>query len=115
MAMRCTLWTLVCALLLQVLGGSAWAIHQPQTLAGPVACHEPAVASAVASVAHEGHDATADDALALHQAHSSHHCCAIGLGMGLAPVPQPLPQSAPVSHQPLWASLSLRPDLRPPI
>lgn len=111
MPMRCTLWTLVCALLLQVLGVSAWAIHQPQTPAGPVACHE----SAVTSVAHGGHEAASDDAQALHQAHSSHHCCAIGLGMGLAPIPQPLPQSAPVSHQPLWASLSLRPDLRPPI
>ena len=45
----------------------------------------------------------------------SHHCCAVGLGLGLAPLLAPLPQGAPHSVALAWLSLSTRPDLRPPI
>ncbi len=116
-AMRHTLWTLLCALLLQVLGGSAWAVPPAQARAVPAACHE-SVAAPVTHAAHAAHatHASADDEVqAAHLSHSSHHCCAVGLGVGLAPATPPLPQSTPVSTPATWASLCLRPDLRPPI
>ncbi len=113
-AMRHTLWTLLCALLLQVLGGSAWAVHPAQARAVPAACHE-SVAAPATHAAHATHASADDEAQAAHLSHSSHHCCAVGLGVGLAPATQPLPQSTPVSRPAAWASLCLRPDLRPPI
>lgn len=113
--MRHTLWTLLCALLLQVLGGSAWAVPPGQARAVPAPCHESVAAPAMAHAAHAPHASADDEAQAAHLSHSSHHCCAVGLGVGLAPASQALPHSPPVSTPAAWASLCLRPDLRPPI
>jgi len=44
-----------------------------------------------------------------------HHCCAVGLGMYVPLLAQPLPSAAPVNAWTHGTSLSLRPDLRPPI
>lgn len=50
-----------------------------------------------------------------HSAGDSHHCCAVGLGLGVARQLSPLPQAAPRSVASGWISLSTRPDLPPPI
>ena len=46
---------------------------------------------------------------------SCHHCCAVGLGMSVPMLAQPLPSAAPVNAWTHGTSLSPRPDLRPPI
>ena len=124
--MRRTVWTLLTAWLLQLLllASSGWALasaahaHTTANAVAAPACHgidvsglpqAPAAARASAHDAHATHSAPA------HHSADSHHCCAVGLGLGLAPVLAPLPQAAPVGVALRWASLSTRPDLRPPI
>lgn len=103
--MRRTLWTLLFAMLLQWLVGSAWAWHAPQAASPAAHCHE------VVQTEQAAHPTS--HAVSVHA--DSHHCCAIGLGMGVQVLPVPLPQAAPVSEHGPWVSLSLRPDLPPPI
>jgi len=50
-----------------------------------------------------------------HSGGEGHHCCAVGLGLGVPPLLSPLPQAAPRSVARGWDSLKMRPDLRPPI
>ena len=111
-----TVWTLLLAMLLQLLAGSAWAWRMPTAAAPVMHCHDMA---ADASLADAPHMASAQDTAhpspqAGHHA-DSHHCCAVGLGTALPSLVQPLPTSTPARQQTAWASLSLSPDLRPPI
>ena len=118
--MRHTVWTLLLALLLQLLAGSAWAWR-----AAPTQGHVPTCHDVVAAAGADSHMAQASlaatvpgttDPTHLVSTHAdSHHCCAVGLGVGKQPLLRPLPQAAPTSQHGPWASLSLRPDLRPPI
>ena len=109
--MRQTVWTLLFALLLQLLAGSAWAWRGAQATEHSAHCHDTAVQAASGTDTHH----TAGKALSGSSQPDSHHCCAVGLGLGLAPMLAPLPQAAPVGVALRWASLSTRPDLRPPI
>ena len=131
--MRRTVWTLLTAWLLQLLlASSGWALasaahaHTTANAVAAPACHgidvsglpqAPAAARASAHDAHATHSAPAHPSTnsTTHHSADSHHCCAVGLGLGLAPVLAPLPQAAPVGVALRWASLSTRPDLRPPI
>lgn len=108
--MRRTLWTLLCALLLQLAAGSAWAWRSAHDLGHNGHCHETATPSALTQ--DTGHPESPTTANAQT---SDHHCCAVGLGSALQAALPPLPQAAPRSRHGPWASLSLRPDLRPPI
>ena len=124
--MRPTLWTLLFALLLQWLAGSAWAWRGPQA-SGHTGPLQTTQVQAMHLQAAHCHDTAAPQAnphdkhYAPGQAHGgsapsdSHHCCAISLGPTAQPLLQSLPQAPPVSQHGPWASLSLRPDLRPPI
>ena len=134
--MRRTVWTLLTAWLLQLLlASSGWALasaapaHTTANLVAAPACHgigvselplPSAEARASAHDAHATHQAPVhhsnnSTSSTVHHSADSHHCCAVGLGLGLAPVLAPLPQAAPVGEALRWASLSMRPDLRPPI
>jgi len=134
--MRRTVWTLLMAWLLQLLlASSGWALasaahaHTTANAVAAPACHgigvsglpqAPAAARASAHDAHATHSAPAHHSgnstnSTTHHSADSHHCCAVGLGLGLAPMLAPLPQAAPVGVALRWASLSTRPDLRPPI
>ncbi len=109
LTMRTTAWTLLFALLLQVVAGAAWALQADRGSPMPAHCHEP-----VSAVAADDHSA-ADLVHARQPPLESHHCCAVGLGAG-APSPWlTLPRATPISQPAVWASLSLSPDLRPPI
>lgn len=117
--MHRTIWTLLLALLLQLGVGSAWAVRLPTA----AACHE-AVATVTADVHthHAAHPLGNADHRDAHptptgtpHATDSHHCCVVGLGVGAQPQWVPLPHPAPEAPHRSWASLSLRPDLRPPI
>mgnify|MGYP000567784487 FL=1 len=109
--MRRTVWTLLFALLLQWFTGGAWALSARQAPDLAVHCHEVLVVND-ASATH----ASPTDSTHAHSGQSdSHHCCAIGLGVGVQAQLLPLPQTLPNSPHGPWASLSLRPDLRPPI
>ena len=110
--MRRTVWTLLIALLLQLLAGSAWALRSPHSGHAPATCHEALPHEAAPA---DAHPPSGDTKHAATLQHDSHHCCAVGLGAGMPVLLQPLPQSAPSSRHGPWASLSLRPDLRPPI
>ena len=110
--MHRTVWTLLFALLLQLVAGSAWALRSPHPSHCPANDH--------ALMAHEAspgdaHHPSTDKTHTATVQHDSHHCCAVGLGAGIPALLQPLPQAAPTSQHGPWASLSLRPDLRPPI
>ena len=107
--MRSTAWTLLFALLLQWVAASAWAWRAPQHDAPAAHCHD-SVPSASASDPHAA-ETHASQGTAQHD---THHCCAVGIGSGSTPQLPPLPQAAPTSQHGPWASLSLRPDLRPP-
>ena len=118
--MRRTVWTLLLALLLQLLAGSVWAWRAAPTPGHAPSCHDMMLSAAADS--HMMHATpAATDLGATDKAHpvptqaDSHHCCAVGLGVGAQPLLQPLPQAAPTSQHGPWASLNLRPDLRPPI
>jgi len=112
--MRRTVWTLLFALLLQLVTGGAWAMRTASATHTPPSCHD-----SVAMPVHkpQGHAAHAlQDQTPAHAVQAdNHHCCAVGLGLGVAPPLAPLPQAAPVGVALRWASLSTRPDLRPPI
>lgn len=106
-----TAWTLLFGLLLQLLAGSAWAWRGPQTTKHSGHCQDTVVQ--IASAANAQHAESKNHAGP--DMADPHHCCTVGVGMAIETVPQPLPQAMPTSQQTLWASLSLRPEQRPPI
>ena len=108
--MRRTVWTLLIALLLQLVAGSAWAFRDSQHHAMATHCHD-TVQSAGPSKPNTAANQTSQGAAQP----DTHHCCAVGLGSDNTLQLPPLPQATPTSQQGPWASLSLRPDLRPPI
>ncbi len=118
--MQRIVWPLLLALLLQLVVGSAWAVRLPVQAA---ACHETTATVALdmyehsADHPHSQLDPQGTPSAPTHTHHTtdSHHCCAVGLGVGLQPQWLPLPHPAPETPHPSWASLSLRPNLRPPI
>jgi hypothetical protein len=110
--MRPAVWTLLLALLLQVFAGSAWALQSSTGSMRPTHCHEP-VAPVSAGPASDGN--SDEHRHSPQKSLDSHHCCAVGLGTALPSLVQPLPTSTPARQQTAWASLSLSPDLRPPI
>lgn len=111
---RRAIWPLVFALLLQWLMGSAWAMRGAPAAGLASACHETAAIQSVDVEPHPAH--AAEGKVSNHTVQTdSHHCCAIGFGASAQPLPPPLPQAIPASQHRDWASLSLRPDLRPPI
>ena len=115
--MRHTAWTLLFALLLQLVAGSAWARHGLEPSPAAAHCHEPVVQGTAAAQAHHAQSPAAPQGKVQHltvQA-DSHHCCAVGLGTGVQAWLLPLPQAAPSTRHGPWFSRSLRPDLRPPI
>ena len=135
--MRRTVWTLLTIWLLQLLlAGSAWArwgttgAHAEAHAAAHAAALTTAAAHVAAHPCHNSGGGNDGGSTAAHNASShsptaqhtpwqpsadSHHCCAVGLGLGVAPQLAPLPQAAPHSVARVWVSLSTRPDLRPPI
>ncbi len=99
--MHRTLWTLILALALQLLAGSSWAL--------PLPAHE-------TTVAHCHEVAMPDDSGQLHgPVADSHHCCAVGVGVGVQPLLPTLSQRSPITTYGPWVSQRLRPDLPPPI
>ena len=112
--MRRTVWTLLAALLLQLVLGSAWAMQTTPSHRPAPSCHETVGLQRADSDTHAAHAAPGKVPAPSVQA-DSHHCCAVGLGVGAQPQLPPLPQALPASPHRPWASLSLRPDLRPPI
>lgn len=112
--MRRTVWTVFFALLLQLLAGSGWAGRAPQT---PDHCHAPSHHS-LQAVPDADMDTAASDADVTHSLSTQmdgHHCCAVGLGTAACGLLQTLPQARPHRQHGPWLSLSLSPDLRPPI
>ena len=114
--MRRTVWTLLIAVLLQLLVGNAWAWRAAQAQGHAshgttVHCHGQAAPQAPSA---DTQHATELPSSASMQG-DSHHCCAVGLGLDVAVWPSPLPQAPPLAQHTAWASLSLPPDLRPPI
>ena len=112
--MRRTVWTLLFAMLLQLLAGSAWAMRSTQPNGHVSHCHEVVT---MERPTHEAHppQAAPDKVKASSLQVDSHHCCAIGLGIGMQASLLPLPQATPASPYGNWISQSPRPDLRPPI
>lgn len=106
-----TVWTLLVALLLQLAGPSVWALHSPASSPASGHCHERVVHDTPATDA----DQTSHPKQTAGVQADSHHCCAVGLALGLTATVQALPQTAPQSRQQAWTSLSPRPALRPPI
>ena len=104
-------WTLLLALLLQLLAGSAWALRGAQATEHSAHCHDSVVQVTTSSDTHHSAGQTQTGSVQS----DSHHCCAVGLGTVVQPVLSSLPQARPASPCGLWASLQLRPDLRPPI
>jgi Protein of unknown function (DUF2946) len=102
--MRHTVWTVLLALLLQLFASSAWALR-------------PGCGSHAHEAEHAKHPqaSQSDHAGSPQGPHDSHHCCAVGIGLGETAPTQRLPQAAPLAPVWAWISQSLRPDLRPPI
>ena len=112
--MRQTVWTLLLVMLLQLVLGSAWAMHNAQPHGQASHCHEVVAIERAAHDAH--HPQTAPEKVKASSIQGdSHHCCAIGLGVGLQTRLAPLPQAVPCGMHGSWISQSPRPDLRPPI
>ena len=108
--MHRTVWILLFTLLMQLVSASAWTMPTPEAASHPGHCHETLAQDATTTAAHP------QDSAQTSQRHTdSHHCFAVGLGACVQPLLAPLPQAAPTSRHGPWASLSLRPDLRPPI
>ena len=112
--MRRTVWTLLFAMLLQLVLGSAWAMRSTQPHGHASHCHEVVAMERSTDAAPPTHAAPNKVKAASIQA-DSHHCCAIGLGIGIQASLLPLPQATPASPYGSWISQSPRPDLRPPI
>ena len=112
--MRRTVWTLLFAMLLQLLLSSAWAMRSTQPHGHASHCHEVVAMERSTDAAPPTHAAPNKVKAASIQA-DSHHCCAIGLGIGIQASLLPLPQATPASPYGSWISQSPRPDLRPPI
>lgn len=111
---RHAIWPLVFVLLSQWFMGSAWAMRGVPATGLASACHEVAVSQI--SDLEQHHAPAAQGKAPTHTAQAdSHHCCAVGLGAAVQPLLLPLPHAIPASPHSPWASLSLRPDLRPPI
>ena len=109
--MRRTVWILLFTLLMQLVSASAWTMPAPESASHPAHGHETVAQDGTTTATHPQ-----DSAQTSHRhTDNSHHCCAVGLGTGVQPLLAPLPQAAPTSWHGPWASLSLRPDLRPPI
>lgn len=105
-AMYRTLWTLIFAFLFQLMAGSVWAVVDSRSADGldanpAIHCHE-----------QMAHDNAAEQTNAQV---SSHHCCAIGIGIGVQVQIPALPQAHPTSPRMLWISWRAWPDLPPPI
>ena len=131
--MRRTVWTLLIVWLLQLLLANSWALASatvahagPHSSAWAVhACHDSGAPTSghAAEVVHTASQPEPDGQQPAHSTHNpasatsadSHHCCAVGLSLGSAALLAPLPQAAPQSVSLPWVSLSVRPDLRPPI
>ena len=106
-AMHRTLWTLILALLLQLMAGSSWAVRDER----PNDEHH-------TSTAHHCHEPVANDDLAGQTSNaqvSTHHCCAVGVGVAVQVQMPVLPQAQPISPLVSWSSWRMRPDLPPPI
>ena len=112
--MRRTVWTLLFAMLLQLVLGSAWAMRSTQPHGHASHCHEVVAMERATDAAPPTH-ATPNKVKAASIQADSHHCCAIGLGIGIQASLLPLPQATPDSPHGSWISQSPRPDLRPPI
>lgn len=112
--MRRTVWTLLFALLLQLVLGSAWAMRVAPSNHPAPSCHEMVSFQQGKPDAHAAHGAH-DKVPAQSAQIDSHHCCAVGLGIGIQTLLLPLPQALPTSPHSPWASVSMRPNLRPPI
>lgn len=104
--MQRTLWTLILALLLQLMAGSSWALVDARVADGRDA-----------SPAHHCHEQMAhDDAAGQGSAQvSNHHCCAMGIGVGVQVLIPVLPQAQPIGPLVSWVSWRTWPDLPPPI
>jgi hypothetical protein len=104
--MRRTLWTLIFAFLFQLVAASVWAVVDSRSANGldatpAIHCHE---------------QMALDDAAAQTSAQvSSHHCCAVGVSVGMQVQIPALPQAHPTSPQMSWISWRAWPDLPPPI
>jgi hypothetical protein len=105
--MHRTIWTLILALLLQLLAGSSWASSDSRSSDEHLAstalhCHEPVM-----------HDEAASQTGSVQV--SAHHCCAVGVGVAVQVQLPALPQAQPISPLVSWSSWRMRPDLPPPI
>jgi hypothetical protein len=105
--MHRTLWTLILALLLQLLAGNSWAAFDSRPSAEHHAnpalhCHEPVT-----------HDDAAGQTGSVQV--GTHHCCAVGVGVAVQVQLPALPQAQPISPLVSWSSWRMRPDLPPPI
>lgn len=105
--MHRTLWTLILALLLQLMAGSSWAVLDER--------HSD---EHYASTAHHCHEPVANDQAAGQNGNAqvnTHHCCAVGVGVAVQLQMPAQPQAQPTSPLVSWSSWRMRPDLPPPI
>ena len=105
--MHRTLWTLILALLLQLMAGSSWAALDGRSSGEHPAntslhCHEP--------VSRDDAPGQSSNAQV-----STHHCCAVGVGVAVQVQMPVLPQAEPIGPLVSWSSWRMRPDLPPPI
>jgi hypothetical protein len=112
--MRRTVWSLLLVLLLQLMLGTAWAMHRAQASKPAAHCHETSAQPSAQVDAQTTH-ATQGKVHSPCAQGDAHHCCAVGFGIGIQPMLPSLPQTPPASQHGFWISQSLRPDLRPPI
>jgi hypothetical protein len=104
--MNRTLWTLILAFMFQLMAGSVWAVVDSRPAEGldassAIHCHEP--------ITHDDVGGKTSTQV------SSHHCCAVGISVGVQVQIPTLPQVHPTSPQMSWVSWRALPDLPPPI
>lgn len=104
--MNRTLWTLIFAMVLQLIAGGAWAWVDSHSENGRDA--SPALHCSEQMV-HD--DAPEQSGVQV----CTYHCCAVGIGARLQVQIPALPQAQPISLPIWWASWRTRPDLPPPI
>ncbi len=109
--MHRTLWTLLFALLLQLLVGTAWGGRSSPADSGSAHCHTMVHDATAASDEHP----TVDSSHTPERQQHNHHCCAMGTVAPEQALVVPWPQAIPSGPHGSWASVSLPPDLRPPI